>query len=186
MNIKEWVEDIINKIKEFFKKDSSDQNGDSGEIPSTQGTIKPSQVIWRGPNYANAKTVFSLLNVSMVGTHLNFKTDKPIPWPKSGAKGVNGIGFLIRKKGDKYEGGKTEWVCGDRGWYDIVTNTEDGYNGHTVPNKNEKCWCGIGHPSNGSECSTIVEFTWSRSKMAKILSALSKPQSEFKDFEYKE
>lgn len=132
--------------------------------PGTGDTIKPSQVKWltsRGPDYKNAKTVLNITSASMSGTHLNFNTNKAIPWPKRGPKNVNAIGILIRKKGTTYTGGKTEWVVGSRGWFDIKTNTLDGYNGHTVPSKGEKCWCALGDPDGGAEISTIVPFIWS-------------------------
>lgn len=131
--------------------------------PGTGDTIKPSQVKWltsRGPDYKNAKTVINITSASMSGTHLNFKTNKSIPWPKRGAKNVNAIGILIRKNGAGYTGGKTEWCVGDRGWFDIKTNTADGYNGHTIPSKGEKCWCALGDPDGGDEISTIVPFIW--------------------------
>ncbi|MCK9435503.1 MAG: hypothetical protein M0R32_12050 [Candidatus Cloacimonetes bacterium] len=130
----------------------------------TTGTIAPSQVKWlssRGPDYKNAATVMSLVSASMSGTHLNFKTDRSIPWPKRGSKNVNAIGILIRKIGSQYIGGKVEWCVGDRGWYDIKTNVvKEGYNGSTVPNVGEKCWAALGNPDNGSSISTIVPFTW--------------------------
>ena len=129
----------------------------------TGGTLLPSQVKWltaRGKNYANAKTVLEISSASMAGTHLNFKTSKAIPWPKRGSKNVDAVGFLIRKVNGVYVGGKTEWVVSSRGWYDIKTNTADGYNGHTMPAKGETCWAGLGHPDNGSECSTLVPFSW--------------------------
>lgn len=164
MNISwSWLEDIIEKIKKLFKSDSNDDNSGNNSDNSNNnetGTLNPSKISWNGPNYSKAITVLSFTSVSMSGTHLNFKTNKPIPWPKSGSKNVNAIGFLIRKIGNNYIGGKTEWCVGDRGWYDIVTNTKDGYNGHTMPKKGEKCWAGLGHPNNTNECSTIVEFTW--------------------------
>lgn len=131
--------------------------------PSTEGNLNPAQVSWltsSGPNYKNAVTVMSLTSASMSSTHLNFKTDKPIPWPKRGAKNVNAIGILIRKRPEGYVGGKTEWCVGDRGWFDIKTNTVDGYNKHTTPVKGEKCWAALGNPDNGSSISTIVPFIW--------------------------
>lgn len=131
--------------------------------PGTGDTIKPSQVKWltsRGPDYKNAKTVIEITSTSMSGNNLNFKTNKAIPWPKRGSKNVNAIGILIRKNGTGYTGGKCEWCVGSRGWYNIRTNTIDGYNGHTTPSKGEKCWCGLGDPDGGSEISTLVPFIW--------------------------
>ena len=73
---------------------------------------------------------------------------------------MDALGFLIRKIGGVYRGGKVEWCVSSRGWYDIRTNVLDGYNGSTMPVSGETVWCGLGHPKNGSECSTIVAVEW--------------------------
>ena len=152
----------LKAIKDAFP--SSGSSTPTEPDTGTGETINASQVKWltsRGPDYKNAKTVINITSASMSGTHLNFKTNKAIPWPKRGAKNVNAIGILIRKIGSGYTGGKCEWCVGDRGWYDCKTNTVDGYNGHTTPAKGEKCWCALGDPDGGSEISTIVPFIWS-------------------------
>lgn len=135
----------------------------TGPVVPVNG-ILPSQVKWlssRGKDYKNAKIVFNITEASISGSRLYFKTDKkfPEPWEER-EKGVNSVGFLIRKIGNDYVGGKCEWCVETRGWYDIATNVLTGYNGHTVPAAGEKVWCGIGHPDNGSECSSLVEVTW--------------------------
>lgn len=136
-------------------------------VSVVDGGILPSQVSWLGQNYSSAKTTVTLTDVNMSGTHLNFKSS-PVTWPPQGEKKCKAVGFLIRKIGDTYVGGKVEWCVVERGWYDIVTNTKkltrmirrSGYNGATVPASGENCWAGLGHPVNGSECSTLVPFVW--------------------------
>ena len=123
------------------------------------GEILPSQVSWLGGDYSKARQTVSLSGVSMSGAHLNFKVGS-VPWPATGAKKCKAVGFLIRKIGGKYVGGKVEWCVVERGWYDVRTNTLDGYNGATVPAAGETCWCGLGHPQNRSECSNLLPFAW--------------------------
>lgn len=145
----------------------SSTGSDTAVMEAVNGSILPSQVKWLGDNYANAKTTVALTNVSMSGTHLIFKSSA-ISWPPQGAKKCKAVGFLIRKIGSQYVGGKVEWCVVERGWYDIVTNTKkltrqiqrSGYNGATMPASGETCWAGLGHPTGGSECSTLVPFVW--------------------------
>lgn len=124
------------------------------------GAILPSAVKWLGTNYAAAKTTVTLSGVSMSGTHLNFKASPLPPWPPYGDKKCRAVGFLIRKIGNQYVGGKVEWCVVERGWYDVKTNVRDGYNGSTMPANGETCWAGLGHTKNGSEVSTLLPFTW--------------------------
>lgn len=126
----------------------------------TDGAILPSQVKWFGMDYSKAKTTVVLSNVKMLGNHLDFTATPAPPWPPYGAKKCRAVGFLIRKIGWKYIGGKVEWCVVERGWYDIKTNVLDGYNGSTVPADGETCWAGLGHTTNGSEVSTLVPFVW--------------------------
>ena len=123
------------------------------------GEILPSQVSWLGGDYSKARQTVSLSGVSMSGAHLNFKVGS-VPWPATGAKKCKAVGFLIRKIGEKYVGGKVEWCVVERGWYDVRTNVLDGYNGATVPAVGETCWCGLGHPQDKSECSNLLPFVW--------------------------
>ena len=132
----------------------------TSDVPVPAGAILPSQVRWLGPNFKNAKVTRQMVSASISGNHLNFKLASPLNWPKSGSKNVDGIGFLIRKLGSEYVGGKVEWCVSSRGWYDIRTNVEDGYNGSTMPKSGESVWCGIGHPSNTSECTTLLKVVW--------------------------
>ena len=155
-------------------------------VPPTSETLAPSSVKWlsaSGPDYKNAKTVFAITSAEMVGSHLNFKTDKPIPWKERGEKNVNAIGILIRKTAAGYVGGKCEWCVGSRGWFDVRTNTVDGYNGHTTPAKGEKCFAGLGSPDDGKEISTLVEFAWTSGNVKTLFASLFKARSEFADFE---
>jgi hypothetical protein len=124
------------------------------------GGISPSQVRWLGPNFGNAKVTRQLLSALMSGNRINFKLDQPLGWPGVGAKKTDGLGFLIRKIGGQYVGGKVEWCVSSRGWYDIKTNTLTGYNGSTVPASGETIWCGIGHSTNTSECTTLIPVVW--------------------------
>lgn len=133
-------------------------SGNSGQV-AAGGNIIPSQVKWLGTSYAKAKTTVTLTDVKMSGTHLNFNASA-IDWPPQGAKKCKAVGFLIRKIGNDYVGGKVEWCVVERGWYDVKTNVEDGYNGSTLPANGETCWAGLGHPTGGSECSTLVPFVW--------------------------
>lgn len=128
--------------------------------PLAVDSILPSQVRWLGPNYRSAKVTKQLTSASISGNHLNFKLASPLGWPKSGSKNVDGIGFLIRKIGGEYVGGKVEWCVSSRGWYDIKTNVEDGYNGSTMPKSGETVWCGIGHPVVTSECTNLPKVVW--------------------------
>lgn len=132
----------------------------SSDVPVPAGAILPSQVRWLGPNFKNAKVTRQMVSASISGNHLNFKLASPLGWPKSGAKNVDGMGFLIRKLGSEYVGGKVEWCVSSRGWYDIRTNVVDGYNGSTMPKSGETVWCGIGHPTNTSECTTLPKVVW--------------------------
>lgn len=135
-------------------------NSTGAEVPASgNDAISPSQVRWLGTDYSKAKTTITLSGVSMSGKHLNFKASA-ISWPPQGAKKCKAVGFLIRKIGNQYVGGKVEWCVVERGWYDVKTNTLDGYNGSTVPANGETCWAGLGHTKNGSEVSTLVPFTW--------------------------
>ena len=132
----------------------------TGQCTTADGSISPSQVRWLGADYAKAKTTVMLSSVSMSGTHLNFKASD-ISWPPQGAKKCRAVGFLIRKIGEQYVGGKVEWCVVERSWYDIATNTATGYNGATMPKNGEMCWAGLGHPTHSGECSTLLPFTWS-------------------------
>lgn len=126
-------------------------------------TLQPAQVQWlrsRGPDYSKAKTVLALREVRISGERCHFKPEPAIPWPRRGDKGVNAIGVLIRRIGGKYVGGKIEWVVGSRGWFDVRTNINEGYNGHTMPARGETVWVGLGNPDNGSSISEIVEAKW--------------------------
>lgn len=125
----------------------------------SNGELKPSQVTWLGTSYAAAKQTVTLSEVSMSGNHLNFKASS-VPWPAQGEKKCKAVGLLIRKIGDRYVGGKVEWCVVERGWYDIKTNTADGYNGATMPNSGETVWAGLGHPVDGSEISTLLPVVW--------------------------
>lgn len=127
--------------------------------PTDPNELIPAQVKWLGTNYSAAKQTVKLSDISMSGTHLNFKASA-IKWPPQGAKKCKAVGFLIRMIGNEFIGGKVEWCVVERGWYDIVTNTKTGYNGSTLPANGELCWAGLGHPTNGSECSSIVPFVW--------------------------
>ena len=132
----------------------------TGNIPDTTGNILPAQVKWNGPDYSKAKVTRTITSASISGNHLNFKLAAQLGWPKSGSKNVDGMGFLIRKINGQYVGGKVEWCVSSRGWYDIKTNVKDGYNGSTMPASGETVWCGIGHPENTSECTTLVPVVW--------------------------
>lgn len=130
--------------------------------PANPNAIKPSEVKWltsRGPGFSKAKTIMKLQNVRISGNRCFFTTSPKIPWAASGAKGVNGMGFLIRKINGKYVGGKCEWLVGPRGWYDIKTNVRGGYNGHTMPVSGETVWVGIGNRT-GSQVSELVPARW--------------------------
>jgi hypothetical protein len=129
-------------------------------VPVPVDGLKPSEVNWLGPNFSNAKITKQLLTPKIKGNRLYFGLSEPLGWPKSGEKQVDALGFLIRKIGGVYRGGKVEWCVSSRGWYDIRTNVLDGYNGSTMPVSGETVWCGLGHPKNGSECSTIVAVEW--------------------------
>lgn len=131
----------------------------AGLSATTDGAISPAQVRWLGTDYAKAKTTVTLSSVSMSGKHLNFKASA-ISWPPQGSKKGKAIGFLIRKIGGQYVGGKVEWCVVERGWYDIATNTATGYNGATMPKNGETCWAGLGHPTHGGECSMLLPFSW--------------------------
>lgn len=135
--------------------------GETTALPDAPaGSILPSQVKWLGPNYSGAKVTRTLTSVRLDGNRLYFTLDKPLDWPKVGAKKCDGVGFLIRKIGDEYRGGKVEWCVSSRGWYDIKTNVKDGYNGSTMPAVGETVWCGIGHSTKTSECTTLVPVIW--------------------------
>ena len=150
--VAEYDEDAIDALS------AGDEAVQPPEAPAS-GELLPSQVKWLGTNYAAAKQTVTLSGVAMSGKHLNFKASK-IDWPPQGAKKCKAVGILIRKIGDEYKGGKVEWCVVERGWYDIVTNTADGYNGATMPANGETCWAALGHPTSGKEISSIVPFTW--------------------------
>jgi len=139
---------------------TTDPTTDPTENTLPAGAIKPSQVKWLGPNFTNAKTTIVITSAKVSGKHLEFKLNKKIPWPKVGPKNCDGIGFLIRKIKGEYVGGKVEWCVSPRGWYDIKTNVEEHYNGSTMPKSGETVWCGIGHSTNTSECTTLNPVVW--------------------------
>lgn len=135
-------------------------NSTGAEVPASgNGAISPSQVRWLGTDYSKAKTTVTLSGATKSGKHLNFKASA-ISWPPQGAKKCKAVGFLIRQIGGQYVGGKVEWCVVERGWYDIATNTATGYNGATMPKEGETCWAGLGHPTHGRECSTLLPFSW--------------------------
>ena len=142
------------------------------DTPALDGSILPSQVKWLGSSFSTAAQQVQLSGAHMSGGKVYFTVSGSVPWPPQGDKKCKAIGFLIRKIGDAYVGGKIEWCVVERGWYDAGTNARklfrasvraavrSGYNGATVPADGEIVWVGLGSPDGTYGISNLIPVPW--------------------------